>query len=593
MSESILSASISIEMRKSFLLHRYKKIFLFIIISFLSHLLAFSQENRANAIQAQFELLKKKGVTETDTSWISLLNKYSGANNSSNPDTSLKVAFKALELANKTKYFEGVIEANRHIGFAYSITGNESLALKYANQAVALAQQHNHLYLLAKAHNTLAIIFKNQTKYANALENYLKSLKIKVQIGDLIGQANTYGNIGILFKNLDDYAQAAWYYERCHQIFKKLNDSVGISSSLGNLGIMFLELKDYKAADSVIKEAIRWKKAIGETRGLSYDLNHLGSMYLEIGRVNDALPYLRESLSLKLKLDEPIPTAISFLDLSEYHFLSKNLDSAFYYAQLAVPKLKVTENLSAKKKLNQHLSKLYGQLGDFKKAYFHLSLAQKLEDSLRHEIFSKKMGLMEIKLKEQFNREREKEKEALHLSRLNRQNYWLLAIGTVVLLLAIVSFYLFRDRLKLSQSNWKLKQAHSEISRQNREIELKSEELAHFNKALIQQKEEISFLNKHLQLKIEERTQSLEKQNASLKNYAFSLSHLLRKHAANIIGLTDLLNHTNIDSQEYAEILHHLTISAHNLDETIREMNHQLQSGLLDHPDDEFPTKLS
>lgn len=579
----------SITMTEFLIRKVFNKVFLFIAICFFTASATLAQESRVNAIEAQFQALKRKGVNESDTSWISLLNVYAGANNSSNPDTSLKVALKALELAQKVNFTEGVIEANRQIGFAYSIIGDEVQSLKFVNHAVELALQHNQLYLLSKAYNSLAIIFKNQTKYANALENYLKSLKIKIQLGDLRGQANTYGNIGILFKNLDDHAQAAWYYEKTHKLFKKLNDSVGISSSLGNLGIMYLEMKDYQAADSVLKEAIRWKKAIGDWRGLSYDLNHLGSMYLEMGRMDEALPYLQQSLVLKVKLNEPIPTAVSYLDLSDYHFQKNNLDSAFYYAFQAVSQLKFTENLAIRKKLNQQLSKLYGQKGDHKKAYNHLALAQKLDDSLRHEILGKKMSLMEIKLKEQFMKEREREMEDIHLSKLNKQKYWLSAIGAIVFLLAIVTFYLFRERLKLSQSNWQLKQAHAEISRQHREIELKSEELARFNTALVQQKEEISFLNQYLQNKIEERTQSLEKQNASLKNYAFSVSHSLRKHAANIIGLTDLLNQAKNGSQEYQEILHHLTISSYNLDETIREMNNQLQSGLLDYPNEELP----
>jgi PAS domain S-box-containing protein len=62
----------------------------------------------------------------------------------------------------------------------------------------------------------------------------------------------------------------------------------------------------------------------------------------------------------------------------------------------------------------------------------------------------------------------------------------------------------------------------------------------------------------------------IRRQNDRLKDIAFASSHLIRAPLANILGLTDLLNETDIAANE--EIVSHLRSSAHKLDEAIKEM---------------------
>ncbi len=66
--------------------------------------------------------------------------------------------------------------------------------------------------------------------------------------------------------------------------------------------------------------------------------------------------------------------------------------------------------------------------------------------------------------------------------------------------------------------------------------------------------------------------QMIQKQNARLKEIAFASSHLIRAPLANILGLTQLLND---NPQLVNDVAEHLTTSAEQLDEAIKQMIRQ------------------
>lgn len=555
---------------------------LFLLLFFAFSSAVFGQQSITDRLLEKQAFLINQGIEETDSVFINNLNALAASYSQTKPDSSWWYSHRSNKLANQAQYDEGKVEALRHLGFAYYLKGKSTLAISNLKYAISIGEKINNSALLAKCYNTIAIVFKSQSKYSDALDYYLKSLKIKIQLNDVKGQANTYGNIGIVFRNLDEYSQAIGYYEKSLHLFRKLKDSLGISSCLGNIGLMYLSMKDYEESERYIGESIKWKTNIGDLRGLSYDYGHLGEVLFSTNRLDSAFYYFQMAIRRKSVLGEPIPLALSLIDLSDYYLLKGNQDKTLELLLQASKLVDSVDNYEIRKEVHQKLAHVWGLKHQFQSAYFHQSLANMFADSLKNEIFSKKMSLMEIRLQEQLQFERQKVGQEFQESQIIKHRYWIMTLVAVLLLLLLMSFYLFRDRIKLQQSHLQLKSAHDEISRQHHEIELKSEALVRNNEALTKQREELNFLNAHLQLKIAERTAALQKRNISLKNYTFSLSHLLRKHVANILGLSELLLQTNVDAQDYHQIITLLNRSANNLDEAIREMNHQLQSGQID-----------
>jgi hypothetical protein len=91
-------------------------------------------------------------------------------------------------------------------------------------------------------------------------------------------------------------------------------------------------------------------------------------------------------------------------------------------------------------------------------------------------------------------------------------------------------------------------------------------------------KKELERFNVDLEKSILERTTELEEQNKQLAEYAFINSHLLRGPLCRMLGLINLINHTEIHSKE-KELIEHLKLSGEELDEIVRKINSAIEKG--------------
>lgn len=70
----------------------------------------------------------------------------------------------------------------------------------------------------------------------------------------------------------------------------------------------------------------------------------------------------------------------------------------------------------------------------------------------------------------------------------------------------------------------------------------------------------------------------LEVKNKTLEEYAFIISHNIRRPLANILGLTELLNTAEIKESNTNEIISKLKKSAEELDDLVKKSNKLLRS---------------
>jgi hypothetical protein len=91
-------------------------------------------------------------------------------------------------------------------------------------------------------------------------------------------------------------------------------------------------------------------------------------------------------------------------------------------------------------------------------------------------------------------------------------------------------------------------------------------------------KKEISRTNFDLEERIKERTSELEIQNHQLAEYAFINSHLLRGPLCRLLGLINLIDHTEIQDKE-KDLINHLKLSGEELDEVVKKINSAIEKG--------------
>jgi hypothetical protein len=91
-------------------------------------------------------------------------------------------------------------------------------------------------------------------------------------------------------------------------------------------------------------------------------------------------------------------------------------------------------------------------------------------------------------------------------------------------------------------------------------------------------KKEIERANFNLEERIKDRTSELEFQNNQLAEYAFINSHLLRGPLCRLLGLINLIDHTEIQDKE-KDLINHLKLSGEELDEVVKKINSAIEKG--------------
>lgn len=137
----------------------------------------------------------------------------------------------------------------------------------------------------------------------------------------------------------------------------------------------------------------------------------------------------------------------------------------------------------------------------------------------------------------------------------------IVAFGLMFGILSIIIFRIYQSKQDLSN---KLEQSYATLREQHQSI--------------LQLNEELNTINEMLEQKVSERTKVLEERNAQLTEYAFINSHLLRAPLSQILGLSNLLTHEDLNVK-HKEIVDALAKSTTELDQIIRKISDLLYDG--------------
>ncbi len=133
-----------------------------------------------------------------------------------------------------------------------------------------------------------------------------------------------------------------------------------------------------------------------------------------------------------------------------------------------------------------------------------------------------------------------------------------------------------RLELKVEERTEALQKAYQEITFQNQELHKREKEYLH--------------INDHLGTLVEIRTAEIVKQNELLRNYAYFNAHKVRGPLARILGLIYLIRlEPTISEDDFSLFIQRLSLCANELDKTIKEIN-QILSDDDEEEDDENHT---
>jgi serine phosphatase RsbU (regulator of sigma subunit) len=355
-----------------------------------------------------------------------------------------------------------------------------SKSIKYASEALKLAETIKSEKAIAKALHNIGNGYFNLADYKNALSFYIKALTIQESIGNKKGILSSSGAIGNVYLDLKQPDEAYKYFKRTLEIAKEIDSKGGIASALIAIGTVYSEKKDYKQSLEYTFQSMKLFEELGVDGAVGTCLNNIADSYSKLNEPEKAMFYINKSYDINVKAGNIYGIALALNNIASFYEAMGSYQKALQYYERG---LEQGKQIGANDRILASYRGIFlaqKKLGNFKEALMINELYQKINDSIYNSESSEQIAEMQAR----FDTEK-KAKEIDILTKDKKINEdelvqqrlisWSVAIGgCMVLLLALAAIRGYVQKRKvnsqLGEKNEKIEIAYSIIENQNKDM---------------------------------------------------------------------------------------------------------------------------
>lgn len=396
-----------------------------------------------------------------------------------NEADSLKVALEKAKTEDKIDILNELSE--------YYRDRDLDLAVRYAEEAIALGERFGALDKIATAEINKGVAYRSKGDSKVALEQFLKALVSAEKIGNLPIQADALHKIGVTYLFQKDFYNALKFAEKEEVIWRQLDDKVGLASAINFHGLIYVNLKNYDLALKKLEESLQIARQTQDKDLIYKPLTNIGDLYYRMGNASKAIDYMSQGLKVSEEANNKFGIATSLLNLGKAYMLKKDYATAKESLQKALENSIEIQALPTIRNIYNVLSEVYEKSGEFDKSLFYHKLYKSADDSLINKNVRQSINEMELKYeakkKEQEMQNIKMEKELLEKE---KEVDWLIKIGlSIVTLLALIVTFSYYRQYKLKQTvNLQLIEVNKEIIQKSEEINAQKEIIEQINQNL-------------------------------------------------------------------------------------------------------------
>lgn len=361
------------------------------------------------------------------------------------------------------------------------------LAVRYAEEAIALGERFRALDKIAIAEINKGVAFRSKGDSKVALEQFLKALVSAEKIGNLPIQADALHKIGVTYLFQKDFYNALKFAEKEEVIWRQTEDKVGLASAINFHGLIYVNLKNYDLALKKLEESLQIARQTNNKDLIYKPLTNIGDLYYRMGNASKAIDYMSQGLRVSEEANNKFGIATSLLNLGKAYILKKDYATAKEILQKALEKSIEIQALPTIRNTYNVLSEVYEKSGELDKSLFYHKLYKSADDSLINKNVRQSINEMELKYeakkKEQEMQNIKIEKELLEKE---KEVDWLIKIGlSIVTFLALIVTFSYYRQYKLKQTvNLQLIEVNKEIIQKSEEINAQKEIIEQINQNL-------------------------------------------------------------------------------------------------------------
>lgn len=412
-----------------------KRFLCFLVFKLAFLPVGFSQESATGVLRLKI----LNYPSSPDTGLVNLLNSISTEYMLVKPDSMIYFSNQSIQIARKIKYHLGEARAIGNMAKAYYVKGSYDLSLKHAISAKSATEKINDRLGLAYALNSIGLIRLTQNKSAEAIQDFLKALKLAIEINNVKLQASVYINLGLAYTEYNRPDIALKYLGIGLEHCKKYSLDSYSAMLLNRMAETYYSLKKYEKAMEHYRLVLS-KPEYKNSWEYSLAYSGIARIQLERGLSAEAID---------------------------------NAEKALLYAR----------QVNAKYDISRALKILYAahqKRNDYSNAFKYLELEKLYSDSLFNEAKEKEINRLNLQLKQAEN---------IQLQKLNEQNREQLKFirKVTILIAALALFLLIKTILIFRFSRQK--------SKLNHDLKVKSQAVEEQNKLILKQNVQLETLN--------------------------------------------------------------------------------------------------
>ncbi len=292
---------------------KYLSLLLFLGLSAL----VFGQQDKKN--QSELEILKKKIRQSTYYDSVAVF----------------KNGARAIHLARKTGSLseEGLIY--QYYGNFYYFSGNKAKAKEYYNKTIEIAKRANDKKLENSTEIRLAFMLSDED-VLSAEKKFTGLLAEAQKYNFPENTIEAYNGLGIIFEERKIHDEAMNYYLKALKVADKNNLQYHQAIILNNIGLIKLYNKQTKEAKLDFEKALVLAHKAEESR-LAINLHsNLGLVNGELKNYTESIKHYTETLKNAKKLGFPTATAVAYINLGSSYFENKEVKTAMKFADSAI-----------------------------------------------------------------------------------------------------------------------------------------------------------------------------------------------------------------------------------------------------------------
>lgn len=340
-------------------------------------------------------------------------------------------------------------------------------AMNNITRGLELIKKYPDPYLEASYYNLTGNIKRQENKYEEALENYIKSVKLFEQQNNLKGLTQALSNVGNIHNLIGNSEKALEYALQSLETAKAANVNSSIAYSYRLIGRIYRKQGKPDEALKAYKDAMALYEQLGDRRDYGETQSSLGNIYFDKGQFREAVKEYLSALSLSKTLPDPLNMSYCYLSVGNTYFVLQDHKLAEKYLDSAVS-ISTKHNVSVvRMDAYALLSDIFEKQGNYKLSKEYLNRHFTLRDSVNQ--VQNRKAVQEIEARYESEKKdneirvlnAENELKATQIRSKNNERNYLLVFLTLTVALAGIIYNRYKVKLKANEKLKELDQIKS------------------------------------------------------------------------------------------------------------------------------------